>query len=66
MRAERLPDRTEAKVAPASTKVPPAVASEETTTQLVIDSWYERILSNAGRQHHINFQLIELFPFFAP
>src|SRR5512132_4171764 len=35
-RADRLADRTEAKVAAASTRVPPAVASEEIVTQSAI------------------------------
>jgi len=36
LRAERFPERTDAKVATASTRVPPAVASEEIVAQLVI------------------------------
>src|ERR1700730_13180577 len=36
VRAERFPERTDAKVATASTRVPPALASEEIVTQLVI------------------------------
>ena len=42
IRAERFPERTEAKVAPASTSVPPAVASAEIVTQSATPRVYAR------------------------
>src|SRR5512132_4702881 len=48
-RADRLADRTEAKVAAASTRVPPAVASEEIVTQSVIAGQGTRLGLAAGR-----------------
>ncbi len=42
MRADRLPERTEAYVAPASTSVPPAVASAEMVTQSATPRVYAR------------------------